>query len=206
MTKTLQLVVGTVIAACCISGCQTNPKSSLDALQDIMTGHFSSEAQSRQDSNFFHITLHMYPIWKDKDGKWLYVEQASATQQDKPYRQRVYQLTEEDGGLLVSKVYSLENEDKFVGKWQFEGFFDQFDTGILKEREGCAVYLKKTDKGFEGATKDKMCTSTLRGASWASSKVTITKDRIVSWDQGFDADDNQVWGATSGGYVFDRIE
>jgi hypothetical protein len=29
---------------------------------------------------------------------------------------------------------------------------------------------------------------------------------IISWDRGFDKDDNQVWGAINGGYIFDKIE
>jgi len=32
----------------------------------------------------------------------------------------------------------------------------------------------------------------------------MNDDAIHSWDQGWDADDEQVWGATKAGYVFDR--
>jgi hypothetical protein len=28
---------------------------------------------------------------------------------------------------------------------------------------------------------------------------------MISWDRGFDADGNQVWGAEGGGYVFHRM-
>jgi len=36
--------------------------------------------------------------------------------------------------------------------------------------------------------------------------VTLTADRMVSWDRGVDAGGRQVWGAERGGYVFDRVE
>ena len=68
-------------------------KHDLKKLAKCMTGTFSSQKQSLLDSTFFHISLHMTPIWKkSKDGFWLYVEQAMATGLDKPYRQRIYHL------------------------------------------------------------------------------------------------------------------
>ena len=39
-------------------------------------------------------------------------------------------------------------------------------------------------------------------AAYATSEVVIIPGRIESWDRGFDADGNQVWGAASGPYVF----
>ena len=60
----------------------------------------------------------------------------------------------------------------------------------------------KIDGSYSGSTRNKSCGSTLEGATYASSKVKISKDRIVSWDQGFDANGVQVWGATKEGYVF----
>jgi hypothetical protein len=46
----------------------------------------------------------------------------------------------------------------------------------------------------------------LRGANYASSKVTITQNSIVSWDQGFDKDDKQVWSASKSGCIFIKID
>ena len=33
-------------------------------------------------------------------------------------------------------------------------------------------------------------------------EVSMESGRIESWDQGFDANGKQVWGAEKGGYVF----
>jgi len=30
----------------------------------------------------------------------------------------------------------------------------------------------------------------------------VTKGRVVSWDRGFDAEGNHIWGAEKGGYEF----
>ena len=41
---------------------------------------------------------------------------------------------------------------------------------------------------FNGATGDKTCPSELRGASYATSKVTVDTDKIISWYHGFNAE------------------
>jgi hypothetical protein len=46
----------------------------------------------------------------------------------------------------------------------------------------------------------------LRGASFANSIVTVTQNEILSWDQGFDKEGKQVWGATKGGYRFIKMK
>ena len=72
-------------------------------------------------------------------------------------------------------------------------------------REGCTVFLaRKADGNFEGSTHEADCESTLRGAKYAVSTVTITNKMLKSWDQGFNEKNEQVWGATKGGYEFVR--
>ena len=176
-------------------------------LLQLMSGSFNSEQQAEADSSYFNITLHMYPVWQKSDERWLYVEQAVTTAQDRPYRQRMYKLEQLSENTFKSSVYRLAEEEKFIGKYNSPEYFDAFDSSILEERKGCAVYLTRKEKGvYAGSTKEKECESSLRGASYATSIVRVEKGKIESWDQGFDASDNQVWGAVTGGYIFDRIQ
>ena len=147
----------------------------------------------------------MYPIWKSKDGYWLYVEQSLNSDQSKPYRQRIYQLEKLENGNFSSKVYTLENPENFIGKWKTTAYFDQFDGSILKERDGCAVILKKQGNNYAGSTNEKECKSSMRGASYATSEVIIKPNVIESWDRGFNARDEHVWGAEKAGYIFKRL-
>ena len=111
-----------------------------------------------------------------------------------------------DKNQFVSEIYKLKNEKEFIGKWNQVSYFDLCDESLLEKREGCGVFLsKEKNKGFEGLTQDDKCKSTLRGASYATSKVWISQDRIESWDQGFDAKGEQVWGATKGPYIFIKL-
>lgn len=172
----------------------------------MMIGSYDSSTQATEDSSYYNISLHMYPIWENrKDGKYLYVEQALATMQDKPYRQRVYKLEKQKDGTMASFIYTLKNDSLFISKWNDPAYFDKFGLSVLDKREGCEVTLRKNPSGYEGSTLKDNCKSTLRGASYATSIVSMSANEISSWDQGFDDDGNQVWGATKGPYIFIKI-
>ena len=188
-------------------GCKpTQDKSSsnskeMDELVNIMQGSYSSEKQSIVDTSYFNISLRMVPIWKNK-GHYLYVEQAMFKKQEKPYRVRIYKLTQK-GDSFVSEIHTLKNEKDWIGKWKTPEAFDNLSENDIELKQGCEVTLKRIAKNkFAGQTGYKTCPSELRGASYATSKVTVTENEILSWDQGFDKTDKQVWGAEKGGYHF----
>ncbi len=178
----------------------------VEALVDYMTGSFSSEEQAAIDTNYFNIELEMVQIWKDRtDGPWLYIEQAVAETKDKPYRQRVYQIRQTDDGKIESIVYSIPDPLRFAGDYKKEFPLLRLTPDSLTLKDGCEVVLYRTDNGyFEGGTVDRNCPSDLRGASYATSEVMIDKDKMITWDRGFDENGNQVWGATKGGYIFKK--
>jgi len=173
-----------------------------------MTGSFSSQEQAASDTGYFDIRLEMAPIWLERsDAYWLYVEQAVATHLDKPYRQRVYRLVSVDDSTFESIVYTLNDPLRFAGSWKEEIPLSGLTPDSLIEREGCSIILMpKGDTAFIGSTIGKNCVSDLHGASYARSEVVITENQLYSWDRGFDAENNQVWGAEKGGYIFKRIE
>ncbi|MGA1058658.1 MAG: chromophore lyase CpcT/CpeT [Phycisphaerales bacterium] len=177
-----------------------------------LVGSFSSAAQSKADSNFRSIDLHMAPIWNDRlDGPWLYVEQAVSEMPDRPYRQRVYRLQPGtgDGGVPVvySFVYTLPGDPlAFAGAWKDVARFNSIDPGMLSILEGCTVTLR--GEGAErlvGGTFGTGCVSTMNGATHTSSEVTLTPDWIETLDRGFDANGTQVWGSEHGAYRFVRV-
>ena len=178
----------------------------LDTVFTWMTGSFSSAEQAAADPDFYHITLKMTPMWTDRAGEhWLYVEQAVAATKDKPYRQRVYRVKALADGTIESAVYLLPDPEKAVGAWKDTGLLDDVTPEDLELRTGCSVFLERVDASrFAGATSASECASSLRGAAYATSKVVISADGIESWDQGFDTDGKQVWGAEKGGYIFNR--
>ena len=173
-----------------------------------MAGSFTSAAQAAADSAYHAVTLHMVPIWRDRAGAdttYLYVEQALASAPERPYRQRVYRVSPLPDGRWASAVYTLPDAGDYVGKWRTPAAFDALAPAALTEREGCTVFLaRRPDGSFRGSTDARACGSTLRGATYATSEVTVRPGLVESWDRGYDADGRQVWGAEAGPYVFRR--
>lgn len=202
--KKIILSLATIIILCSCStskNSKTANSSQLKELVSIMQGSYSSEAHSKRDSTYFNISLRMTPIWKEK-GNYLYVEQAMFTKQEKPYRVRIYKISQK-GDSFVSEIYTLKNEKDWIGKWKNPEEFAKLNENEIDLKAGCEVVLKRMGKNkFDGATGIKTCPSELRGASYASSKVAVFENKIVSWDQGFDKNDKQVWGAEKEGYEF----
>lgn len=193
--------------------CKTEKKSQevkkdteLTELFELMQGSFNSAIQAEVDSTYYNISLHMYPIWKNK-GHFLYVEQALNSMQNKPYRQRIYEVTRASDSTFSSAVYKLDVDSLWIGKWKTPKAFDSISLKDIALKEGCEVILKRiTPNHYIGKTGDNTCISTMRGASFARSEVEILEDKVISWDRGFDADGNYVWGAEKGPYIFNKLD
>lgn len=179
-----------------------------EALVKLMEGSFSSEEQSKNDSDFYDIRLHMKRIWPEfSSAYWLYAEQAMADSQDKPYRQRVYRITNTNEGRFESTVYTFPDPLRFAGDWKSENPLSGLTPDSLTIREGCSVTLTMmAEDVYTGGTTGKDCQSDLRGAKYATSEVTVTKSGLITWDRGFDEDGKQVWGSVKGGYMFKRTD
>ena len=172
-----------------------------------MTGSFNSTQQAKDDTAFYDINLEMYPIWEgETEDYWLYVEQALSSKKEKPYRQRIYQITQVDSVTFTSYIYTLPNPDEYIGSWTKPDLFKDLILADSLKREGCEVVLKKEVNHYVGETGEGTCSSTLQGAKYATSEVTVTPKSIISWDRGYDKKDKQVWGAEKGGYIFQRVE
>ncbi|QIZ78564.1 chromophore lyase CpcT/CpeT [Ferrimonas lipolytica] len=178
----------------------------LPTLYQWMQGSFSSETQAQRDDDYHPILLHMAPIWTErKDGLWLYVEQALKSKT--PYRQRVYQLTETSDGHFISAVYTIDEPSRMVGAWEDEAQLQQLEFAQINLKAGCEITLlwQPQQQRFTGATEDDNCKSKLYGASYATATTVITANQLVSWDRGFDSEGKHKWGATKGGYRFDKL-
>jgi hypothetical protein len=173
---------------------------SLDTLVDWMTGSFGSGRQAASDSAYYDIRLEMVRIWTARtDGAWLYVEQAVAASTDRPYRQRVYHVTQIENDLFKSEVFAIPEAQDHAGEWRVEEPLADLTPEDLEPRKGCAVFLRRSATGeFDGSTVGRSCASGLRGAAYATSEVTVGPGRIESWDRGFDEHGVQVWGAEKG--------
>ena len=176
------------------------------AVHQLLQGDFDSTQQASSNTNYFEISLRMCAFELPELGSnILYVEQAATDSLSSPYRQRIYHV-ESVGERVASHVYSMDGsmENALVGACDSPSDI-VVELDQIVERVGCSVWLTPTDDGFSGGTEGIECISTLGEAAYATSIVHLTPSSIESWDQGWDAAGNQVWGATAGAYVFDRL-
>ena len=200
---TFVLALG-LFAACSSQNKNTTDQELLD-LYGLMQGSFNSAEQALTDSAFFDITLHMYPIWEGKE-HYLYVEQSVSSMQDRPYRQRIYQLKRTSDSAITSYIYKIPNDSLWIGAWKNADSFNALNPTDLISLNGCEVILSAVGTNhYKGSTGEKSCESTLYGASYAHSAVEISEGTIYSWDRGLDADGKQIWGAVKGGYIFKKL-
>ena len=181
----------------------------LEQLVTMMSGSFSSAAQAAEDERFFDIHLQIRRVWPEReDGYWLYVEQAAASSLDKPYRQRFYRVYETEPGWFVSAVYEMDEPLRFAGAHADLSLIGELTPEQLSIKAGCELALTLDDEegAFVGETDWETCPSQLRGARFATSEVTISESRLESWDRGWDAAGEQVWGSEAGAYRFDKLE
>lgn len=175
----------------------------LQKLTDWLVGDFSSSAQAKADTNYFDISLSMRRIWDDRtDGVWLYVEQAVTAKKNQPYRQRVYKLNHPSANLFTSEIYTISNASEVIGLQDDAAKKALLTFDKIEKKDGCTVNLHYEKGWFTGGTHEKDCPSDLRGASYATTEIKLNNKQLISWDRGYNSADEQVWGATLGGYIF----
>ena len=183
----------------------TSTESTIDiaTFEAHLTGNFNSAQQAEENYNYYPVSLIACSVEVPELGEHvLYIEQALMSSLNEPYRQRVYQLEDLGDNTMRSHIYEIQNPLALTG------LCDQNERSVAVERlskkEGCAVTLSWNGAGFEGQTEKGTCLSDMNGASYATSIVTTTESSIQSWDQGWDSNHQQVWGAVEGAYIFIR--
>lgn len=176
----------------------------VDEMASHLTGTFDSSQQAVENPAYYSVSLKTCAVeLTDLGSTVLYVEQALSDSLNQPYRQRLYHLTEGEVSDVASHIYELSNPNKFIGLCDSEQSIEiSMDEVSLKE--GCSVNLDWNGNGFEGATDVGTCLSTMNGATYATSEVETSGDMISSWDRGWNSNDQQVWGAEDGAYIFIR--
>jgi hypothetical protein len=186
----------------------------LDRLAEWMSGEFDTFAQVEEDeargAEYTHlrVVMRIVPVTVkglSETARAFYVEQAAAEAQDRPYRQRVYLLQRRDG-RPVNRIYRLRDPERFVGAHADPDRLSTLASGDLELSEGCdLVWTRAHDGLYRGvAGAERSCPTSLRGATWALSRVEMTPTTLTSLDQGFDDEGQHRWGPPPGviGHVF----
>lgn len=133
---------------------------------------------------------------------YLYQEQALNQSLDKPYRQRILNIkpaTEPD--TIESKSYKIKQSETLIGFCQKPENTRQLKLSDLTEAD-CSVFLKPIPDGYQGETPAQGCPANVRGAVKITNTVILNSSGMETWDRGFDANGQQVWGAQDQSYQY----
>ncbi|MCA2960331.1 MAG: chromophore lyase CpcT/CpeT [Silvanigrellales bacterium] len=185
-----------------------------ERVASYLEGTMDSSLHSLESKDYYDVTVrHCRVTPTDARGEpvaargaiYLYLEQAISLNKARPYRQRFMKVAANPlQGTITSTVF--END----AAKSFKGLCDAPETSRRVPVTGfesgkCTVSLRPVGDKYVGGTPEGRCPSTHNGAVAVSSKVSLGKDFMNSWDQGWGADGTQVWGAVDGGYRFRKV-
>ena len=174
-----------------------------DRLLSYLEGTFDSADQAEENPDYFAVSLVSCVVDAPELGaRALYVEQALMSSPDAPYRQRIYTIEAADAARASTRIYAIVGEEDAVGICA--GPRATVRARDVTIREGCGVDVVWDGARYTGGTHGEACASSLRGAAYATSEVELSDDELDSWDRGYNAQGEQVWGATAEPYVFVR--
>lgn len=200
----MRLLTGVAFFACIAACGGTPPAAAVDRAAEVaalLQGRFDNVDQANADATHRVVLLTMVPVLDGRgDGHWLYVEQAMALTPDRPYGQRVYRLHAGEAGEVLAEVFTIDNPGRFVQGWEGDALA-ALDHAALRPLPGCTLHLRAEGDAWRGSTRGKACASSRGGASYTTAEITLDADGLRTWDRGYTAADQEVWGAPAP-YVF----
>ena len=133
---------------------------------------------------------------------FLYQEQALTNKLNQPYRQRFLRLAPSINGRTVeSKSFLATNPEKWIGLCTQPKNSRLVQASEVSDRQ-CSVFLVPIESSYVGTTQPGGCDTNLRGAVTITNRILLHGEGMDTWDRGFDAQGNQVWGAQDIPYQF----
>ena len=177
----------------------------VEAVATRLEGVMDTSAQAAANPEKAHVRMTTCRIRLDRsnsDSIYLYQEQALADSLDEPYRQRFLEITPGDrDNEVISRTYKPAT----TNIWQ--GFCDRpIEQRIVSQEDVsqsvCSVYLKPLVSVYLGNTQPGGCPSNFRGATKVTNKIILHDGGMDTWDRGFNAAGEKVWGAADEGYQY----
>lgn len=171
-----------------------------EAVAAYLEGVMTTNTQANNNPDFVGVQMTTCRITITEatpDAVYLYQEQALSTDLSEPYRQRFLQIVSGDDNRVDTRSYKPEAPE------QWTGFCERAEEDTLPLVNAialgtpvCTVSLRPAAiGGFVGSTPAGGCRANVRGASSITNVVVLHEDGMDTWDRGFDANGNQVWGA-----------
>ena len=167
---------------------------------ELLIGTFSNKTQAQSHpTRYAHIWVNHRKISDNR----IYGEQAYNYLKNRPYRQFVIEVVEEDDQYRL-KNYEIKDAKQFAECKNLDKLTDD----LLTYREGCDIIMKSigTDT-YQGGTSTCECWVNWQGTkTYVQNEVILSKEDYQVVDRGLHAETNQrVWGSEWGAFKFKRV-
>ncbi|MBE9193626.1 chromophore lyase CpcT/CpeT [Gloeocapsopsis crepidinum LEGE 06123] len=213
--KSIAILVSAAVFTCVsqVNAVPANTQSSsAQQVQEVVShlnGAMDTSAQARANPNAPNVRMTTCKV-KVKNAAaiarphavFMYQEQALSQRLSQPYRQRFLRIAPSvDNNSIESAVFRPPTPQAWIGlcnKPEAQRIIDVKDIGT----SNCSVFLRRQQQNYIGETSASGCPSNYKGAVRITNRITLHQAGMDTWDRGFDAAGNQVWGAQSEAYQF----
>jgi len=189
-----------------------NMSSNLRQFSNYLKGDWSNKKQSMEfPALWSHIHVCYQRLPEDFLGSpSFYVESAYDYSLDKPYKTAIVALYEIENKIEMQNYKVKQPERFWFGAHDSSLLGDLSQDDIIKLPSICDTIFEYGEgkKNYEGKTRPGKKCIIMRGnlKTYLDSRIIVSEDSYSSWDIGRDIEnDNQVWGATSGPFCFEKV-
>jgi len=180
--------------------------SLVNELARLMAGDFCNRQQSDADpKSYAHIRIFFRPLpWDFFSGIGFYSEQVYDYDLWSPYRQGVHCLVDKGDHIYIEN-YSLQDAPSYAGSGHNRDILLTIPRNGIERRHNCSMVFRKEQELFRGSVEPgNKCFINRNGVNtYLVSEVELTETTWISWDRGFEVENNQhVWGSAIGPLKF----
>lgn len=204
---TFRLASGFLALALFAAGCASVPAPApapgdavpeLDRLHEWLTGHFETRGGPGKEAR----RMIAVPILAEEPEHWIYVAQWRISAEE-PERQFVYRLAEMKDGAIALDIYRLTHPLDHPIRPDAASLAE-IDRSHLERRRGCRIQLSADGLSYVGGTRGGDCPADFRGAVTLRIELTVRKNEVREWLQGYDAAGDRLWSADDFGRIYRR--
>jgi len=188
----------------------TSISKEISTLASWMSGEFSNREQSLDQPVWFvNLVWWQRPIPFNVLGSIaIFAEQANALILDRPYRQRILQLVENDGKIQV-KYWGFKDPVAWTGAGRDLDRLNQITINDIEPLAGCLLDVSFANGRYkaEMPKEAKCCFQYLNESRQVVLGFEVSADEFWSGDRGVEPETGTaIWGAIMDFYKFKKIQ
>lgn len=192
------------------SACADETNASVNHFADLLNGVFDSSSQAIDDSSYLDVTVRhcavaVTDLPADKrSGRFLALRQSVSTEAN-PYRVRILRIFAGSTADSVRVSSYATTTDVNLAELCFKPEAERTVSFKQLSEEKCTTESQYRDGQFVGGTTGDGCPSSRAGAVRMTSELTLSGQGMTTWDRGWNAAGQVVWGPETGPYRFERV-